>query len=417
MMVARLMAALVLSACATSATHVPSFAPTRECQQPTDQLCQLRGGGAELASLRMQAVSDFRKMSLSQLCKHARSLDSSDERVDEALDSPNPRSALLSLVEALETNKLPLSHLCKRARALGIPEERVDQALDDPGDPRRQLIAMISHIEKKPLHFVAYATHEQGLLPKLVGNEFSTEVTVLGMGDAWKGYMESKMRAVLDYVKALPADRVVVYLDAFDSLILKDPQREAALLAAFAALDCEILVSEDPYIMGETITKLRFAAGTLHDAAKGAIGQMEAAIKGKLVDEERLKSVANAGMFMGYAGSLRRLIEDLFAMGYKDDQIALNKAVQADQSIRIDLDHAIFHNMNQTRAGTKESNLLLSLSEHGKIASEEEDVNALARGAFFVSFPFGAAEDFSGWAARVQRDALFHVRGFVTGEK
>jgi hypothetical protein len=241
--------------------------------------------------------------------------------------------------------------------------------------------------------------------------------------------MESKMRAVLEYVKSLPAERVVVYLDAFDSLILKDPHRQAALLSAFRALECEIVVSEDPYIMGETITKLRFAAGSLNDAAKGAMSQVEAALKGKLVDEERLRSVANAGMFMGYAGSLRRLIEGLFAMGYKDDQIALNKAVQADPSIKIDLEHAIFHNMNQTRAGAKEANALLALSDEigeiaarsrrdrGELGSKEEDGAALARGAFFVSFPFGAAEDFSGWAARVQRDALFHVRGFVTGEK
>lgn len=384
----------------------------------TDDLVRLRGGAGLPGSALNQQPIDYRKMTLSQLCAHARTVTESDESVDEALDSPQPRSALLSLVEALETIKLPLSHLCKRARALGISQEKIDQALDGQGDPRRHLITLIAAVERRPLHLIAYATHEQGLLPRLVGNEFGAEVAVLGMGDAWKGYMESKMRAVLDYVKALPADRIVVYLDAFDSLILKDPIQEAALLSAFKALKCEILVSEDPYICGETITKLRFAAGTLHDAAKGAIGHIDAAIKGKLADDESLRCVANAGMFMGYAGSLRRLLETLFAMGYKDDQIALNKAVQADRSIKVDVDHAIFHNMNQTRAGSKEASAVLELSEEGAIATASNDgTPPLARGAFFVSFPFGAAEDFAGWAARVQRDALFHVRGFVTGEK
>ena len=97
----------------------------------------------------------------------------------------------------------------------------MDQALDSSADPRRQLITLISRLEQRRLHLVTYATHEQGLLPRLVGNDFGREVVVLGMGEAWKGYMESKMAAILQYVSALPSDCVVVYLDAFDSLILK----------------------------------------------------------------------------------------------------------------------------------------------------------------------------------------------------
>ena len=158
--------------------------------------------------------------------------------------------------------------------------------------------------------------------------------------------------------------------DAFDSLILKDPLQEAALLSAFKALECEILVSEDPYICGETITKLRFAAGTLQDAAKGAIGHIDAAIKGKLADDESLRSVANAGMFMGYAGSLRRLLETLFAMGYK----ATDRSEQGGAggpSIKVDVDHAIFHNMNQTRAGSGGS--AVRAQRGGAIATASND--------------------------------------------
>jgi len=335
--------------------------------------------------------------------------------------------ALISLIEALETRQLPLSQLCRRARVLGLSQACVDQALDDAAEPRRQLISIISRIEQQRLHLVTYATHEQGLLPRLVGTEFGAGVVVLGMGEAWKGYMESKMAAILRYVSALPSDCVVVYLDAFDSLILKDPHAEDRLLSAFAACECEVLVSEDPYVLGETITKLRFAAGTLQDAAKGAISQIDAAIKGKLGDDESLRCVANAGMFMGYAGALRRLLETLFAMGYQDDQIALNKAVQADRSIRVDLEHTIFHNVNRTRAGSREADVLLAQPSDGGVAagvsgdsapeSAEMGDEALACGAFFVSFPFGTAEDFVGWAKRAQRDALFHVRGVFTGER
>ena len=69
---------------------------------------------------------------------------------------------------------------------------------------------------------ITYATHKQGLLERLQHNEFGIAVATLGLGETWRGYMHSKMRAVLEYVKALPPERVVVYLDAFDTLILKE---------------------------------------------------------------------------------------------------------------------------------------------------------------------------------------------------
>jgi hypothetical protein len=194
----------------------------------------------------------------------------------------------------------------------------------------------------------------------------------------------------------------------------------------FKKKGCEVLVSEDPYIMSPALTKLRFGAGNVLERMDGD------------------RAVANAGMFMGYAGSLVTLIERLFAMGFKasghrppplgrtstsrhlppptrpsvlrsfqpnpdpnpnpyqDDQIALNKAVQeSGDAILVDLEHDIFHNANKT----SDRELL------------DDAERAQRCGAYFISFPFGNAEDWEGWAKRVQRDAVFHVLGLFTGDK
>ena len=66
--------------------------------------------------------------------------------------------------------------------------------------------------------------------------------------------------------------------------------------------------------------------------------------------------------------------------------------------------HDFFHNANKT--GDRE------LLEVQKPAEHEA-----APHAYFISFPFGNAEDWEGWAKRVQRDALFHVLGLFTGDK
>jgi len=351
---------------------------------------------------------------------------------------------------ASEVRGLALSQLQRHAKkTLGIPDDRIDAALDS-AKPREALLTLIEQRCKQELHLVTFATHEQGLLQRLAHNEFGCEVAILGMGSKWKGYMDSKMRAVLDYVKALPPERVVVYLDAFDTLMLKDPSR--TLVRAFEATRCDVLVSEDPYIMSPALTKLRFGAGNVLERAGGD------------------RAVANAGMFMGYAGALVALIESLFEMGYKDDQIALNKAVQANGQIKVDLDHEIFHNANQTRdkdilpqdlqkrklaaaldaakaalaqarasgadaVGLAEAELELAQqtlklaqakqvrerlastigAEQPQGNAPPDDVPQLA--SYFISFPFGVAENWDGWAKRVQRDALFHVLGLFTGDK
>ena len=175
--------------------------------------------------LTLRGGEDLRKLPLSVLRNKAiTTLRLPQEEVDEALDSHAPRQNLVELIERNmeHTRALTLSQLCTRAvKTLALPEEKVNAALDQP-NPRQSLIALIEARERQELHVITYATHKQGLLERLQHNEFGIAVATLGLGETWRGYMHSKMRAVLEYVKALPPERVVVYLDAFDTLILKE---------------------------------------------------------------------------------------------------------------------------------------------------------------------------------------------------
>ena len=81
--------------------------------------------------------------------------------------------------------------------------------------------------------------------------------------------------------------------------------------------------------------------------------------------------------------------------------------VQEDAAIHVDMAHEIFHNANKT---SDRDLLEQGTPPHGS-------ATPIGCGAYFVSFPFGNAEDREGWAKRVQRDALFHVLGMFTGDK
>jgi hypothetical protein len=64
-------------------------------------------------------------------------------------------------------------------------------------------------------------THEDGLFKKLVKNRFKS-VKVLGYGMKWTGF-KMKYELIYNYIKDLDDNLIIIFLDGFDSLILRDP--------------------------------------------------------------------------------------------------------------------------------------------------------------------------------------------------
>lgn len=167
------------------------------------------------------------------------------------------------------------------------------------------------------IHFVTYATHETGMFRKLVDNKYGVEIKVLGMGTKWNGFMD-KIKGVNEYSAEIaeksPED-IIVFIDGFDTIIGKNVN---SLLEKFKKYNCDILVSEEPRI--KYISQKLFG---------------------------NYPTIANSGMYMGYATKIKRMTDLILERETRDDQEALNYCINTftdDLNARIDTDKEIFYN-------------------------------------------------------------------------
>jgi hypothetical protein len=135
---------------------------------------------------------------------------------------------------------------------------------------------------------------------------FGLDVTVLGWGHAWTGF-NMRFGLLLDFLRALPPDELVCICDAYDVIFLEDaPTIEARYRALVAKSGAPIVVSHDN-------PKLFFAQRLYFYWYFG------------LCKDRRV----NAGTWMGPAGALTTLIEEMRSEFERnpggDDQMLLTK--------------------------------------------------------------------------------------------
>jgi hypothetical protein len=138
-------------------------------------------------------------------------------------------------------------------------------------------------------------------------------VVVLGMGEKWQGFVH-RVKKYKEYLDTLPDDEIVVFVDGFDSYILK-PLDD--LEDTFRSMDCDILVSavKNNYFMNKIF-------GTCKD-----------------------KRVANAGLYMGYVKSMKKLQDAIINEKSTDDQRNLNIVCSQFNKLKVDVDNVIFKNV------------------------------------------------------------------------
>ena len=188
------------------------------------------------------------------------------------------------------------------------------------------------------VEIVTYANKSFGMFEKLVNNDFSVKVKVLGMGKKWNGYIDKSI-GLLEYMETKKDDDIIVFVDGFDTKINKNPYNIRTL---FESYDCKVLVSKDPRLMnkfGEI-----FVFGNCNDS-----------------------DVANAGMYMGYVKNLKIILKESIQMKCVDDQVNLNALCKKYNFIKVDDKELIFKNFSPL--------------------DKEESVNAA-----FISFPASANE-------------------------
>jgi hypothetical protein len=163
------------------------------------------------------------------------------------------------------------------------------------------------------LEIVTYANKSQGMFEELVKNEFGVPVKVLGWGTKWNGFSD-KYKGMSKYLETKKDEDIVIFLDGFDTKINKNPQNVVKL---FKEYDCKVLVSKNPPWFFQTL------------------------IFGECND-----SIANSGLYMGYAKYLKHFIDEALELKCEDDQRNLNTVCQNNDYIKVDKDETIFKNIN-----------------------------------------------------------------------
>ena len=170
------------------------------------------------------------------------------------------------------------------------------------------------------VEIVTYANKSQGMFAELVNNEFGVPVTVLGWGTKWNGFSD-KYKAMTKHLETKNDDDIVIFLDGFDTKINRNPNNVVEL---FKECDCKVLVSWDPRMVCKTLSKAIFGV------CKG-------------------ETMANSGLYMGYAKYLKLVIDEALSLKCEDDQVNLNTICQKYDFIKVDEDEKIFQNFTPNR--------------------------------------------------------------------
>lgn len=166
------------------------------------------------------------------------------------------------------------------------------------------------------IHYITVATHSEGMFEQLVNNKYNVKIKVLGYGKKWTGF-KMKFELLNEYLKKLPEDEIVVYLDGFDTKLLRNPHN---LKKDFLNLNTKILFSKDEKLVG-SLTSFMFK--NCYD-----------------------NYIANMGLFMGYVKYLKIILKDLLIEQCKDDQVLINNKAcpKYREFIKIDINNKIFQN-------------------------------------------------------------------------
>jgi len=168
---------------------------------------------------------------------------------------------------------------------------------------------------------ITVATHKEGLFDKLINNKFNVKITVLGMGEKWTGF-DMKFKLIYNYIKNLPDDKIIIFVDGFDSLV--NGKLEDAI---------------------KTFKENNFKCLFSHDVNK-KLSKIENKFLKKIFGTCKNGNIANSGLYMGYVKYLKIILNEALKNKCKDDQVVLNKNVcKKYDFIDIDINNLIFENV------------------------------------------------------------------------
>jgi len=179
---------------------------------------------------------------------------------------------------------------------------------------------------------VTVATHNEGTFEKIINNNFDIDVKVLGYGEKWTGF-DMKIRLVYNYIKNLPDDKIIIFIDGFDSII-------------------NGTIEQAENIFRKNNYKLLFSNSYSINTLSGVLDRL-------IFPSCKNNSVANFGLYMGYVKYLKIILNDILNKKCKDDQVNLNNSCKKYNFIQIDDKNEIFLN-KRTRTVKNENAIFIS---------------------------------------------------------
>jgi len=166
----------------------------------------------------------------------------------------------------------------------------------------------------KNIHYITYATHDEGTYKELINNKYNIKINNIGWNHKWKNFKQ-KFKNVYKYILNKNDNDIIVFFDGFDSIINKYPKD---LLKFFKSYDCKILFSKEFDFLN---------------------------IKRKVFNT-KLNYIANSGLYIGYVKELKILFKYILKKKGQDDQVLINKYIDKFDFIKIDNKELIFKNLN-----------------------------------------------------------------------
>lgn len=183
-------------------------------------------------------------------------------------------------------------------------------------------------MNNEKIHFVTVATQSEGYLPVLEQQltEKNAKLHKLAMGKEWEGHMMKDLE-MIDFLKNIDNNDIVVFLDGFDTLMLSGCDE---IVEKFKSFDAKMVLSI------ENVGSLSF----IHDA----------------VFEKINGYYFNAGLYMGRAKFMLDFLEDMYTNDYdkKSNQKTwmkhLNRLSNVNklEGIKFDINSDIFLNHSFT---------------------------------------------------------------------
>jgi hypothetical protein len=175
------------------------------------------------------------------------------------------------------------------------------------------------------MKLVTVATASEFYFPWLKQSceRYNQELVVLGWGEKWQGFTW-RFKLILDYIKSLPPDEIVCFIDGYDVILLRSlAELESTFKKIISYTDNKILIAyEDIKTLRNKISSMMLF-GRCQDTA------------------------INAGTYIGYAKDLNNILTEMYNQDMvtddSDDQQLFNQLCRKNiHKLMVDKDAVIF---------------------------------------------------------------------------